>query len=747
MWYTRSCYAGVRNSAVLHRHVPKLGKEIGLAPRPQQWCRHLFYHLHSPPRYWPADGCSDRHSSLFISGVSFTPFPCLYGTRHCGITATASSFTRQGARRAGGVGSLLTCIRCISLSPAGTSSTASSEVPFSSVFSTYCVLCDTPFTNWVAHTELPSHAARVAISVAFVKPERSESMLSQLKEHINVDCSVIEEATEVKVQRRKRRLRSSLQYLVQEGVLHHCIPTLTSTATSATSSPSDPNNKNSNSNSNGEPNSSPDAEPATPLGSSSCLASSSSWDIRNSDAFLNHVLVGQAYVEEALTDRVARLAPRTSGSEIYFIVRYLSEARQWSKLFDMLQLSTVFCVVEKEECHAGASSPGTSSTCPRPTVASGTPSLSSSCTNSSSSSSSSPVTNTSRGVPSRSIRLTQSEKAMLIWSCMGELRVLEERDRSYKVENKAITDQLVHHVLISHCLDNILSELLHHTLEKVVEECTPVWRVFQKQEGYMRLRAYQSRPSDLSPFPMPRKSLETKSPGTPQDHRNTEIKREKEEQKKHEMEERESHDGASEEESSEEDDKARGKENQEHENSPSTLLHSSFVDNMSRREAELLALFFSPWKEYTSVQRGHDEDNTNNMVEGSAPQSAAEDCTTTPSDDQTCSTEEQWKREEDTKGQRQEVSEVEKKNKKNSTSSSSSSFPSFSSFPTEKNSSLPRAAAGNSTSTRWLWQDVSRQLLYERPIVPPETPTGSFAPFYPRLQPASPLFPSGKKSY
>lgn len=543
---------------------------------------------------------------------------------------------------------------------------SSSSLP--SFLHSHCILCDAPFDNWVAHTELPSHAARVAFSEAFVKPERSASMLSQLKENICVDFSLIEEATQVKVQRRKRRLRSSLQYLVQQGVLHHCLPTIPH---SSTTTPSCSSSSSSSSSVEVPCDTTKKAEsevpPARPIPTSGSSSPSQNWEILEKDAFLNAALVGQAYIREALTDRVARLAPRTKGTEVYYIVHYLSGMRQWSKLFDLLELSTVLCPLP----HRCASS-SFSLAAAKMTAVNPTPSAAGRET-----------TEVATPTPSSSVRLTQAEKAMLLWSCIGELRMAEEKDRSHKVENSAVTEQLVHHVLVSHCLDNLLSELLHHALEKVVEECTPVWRCYQKQEELMRIRAYQSRPPALSLVPVKEK------------------KREDSQEARH-----------SSSMASERPALANGAEG-------STPLSPTTPCETSQREAQLLALFLSPWMEYTGRgARGVQKDRLSSSSSAGA---------------------EEKEKEEGNKG------------KEGKELPTTKCLPEKNPWETppmraeKKNGASSRFGGENSSSSsfgsgapRGLWQDVHRQLVYERPIVPVETPAASFAPFYPRLQPSSP---------
>lgn len=238
-------------------------------------------------------------------------------------------------------------------------------------------------------------------------------MLSQLKDHIGMDFALVEESLIEKTERRQKRLRSSLSFLLSEKVLKHALPRI---------------------------------DPET-----------GEWKV--SEGHLTNAIVGAAHAKEALMDRLSRLSPRSSGEAILAMVTYMTSPRQWSKLFDMLQLDKALLSL--------------------------------------------PTTGES-DLPSPSVRLPQEAKALVVQSLLGELRILHDSDRSHQVTNEpAVINRLVHHVLASHALDNILSELLHHTLEKVIEEGTPVWRDYQAFEAAEQRRMYRSAPPALHARPSP----------------------------------------------------------------------------------------------------------------------------------------------------------------------------------------------------------------------------------------------------
>lgn len=492
----------------------------------------------------------------------------------------------------------------------------------------HCILCDTPFTNWVAHCQSSSHVARVAIGEAFVKPERSASMLTQLQEHIGMDFSVVDEATAQKSRRRQRRLRSSLDYLIMEKVLHRCVLQM---------SPSEP----------------ADASPPSPMSSSS--SSSSVWCVR--DGFMTCAAVGEAHAREHLTDRVARLAPRSSGMALRHMVEYLCAPRQWSRLFDQLQLENLLTATAPL-----ASAPTNTTAC--------SSSVDQGLTGTGASGSFPPASSGQEGVTMseeteknhrssalsrhRVGRLTHQEKSLVLRSCIGELHLFTQRDRSHRVDSKAVTEQLVHHVLASHCVDNLLAELLHDVMETVVQESTPVWRAYRAQEERMRMRAYQAASPLLSPTP--NRTTTTTTATTTTTMKGT---------------------------------------------SPSASLRGFFPPlRRGHRHGEKDEMVFSPSASVVdpSAEEGAPlrAGGSDVAVEGSRVDRILPDggrvTMGTPATARTTG--------------------------KRGTSAAS------------------MTASGSSSSIpRGPWQEVYRQLLFERPMIPPTTPGASFAPFHPRLHP------------
>lgn len=331
----------------------------------------------------------------------------------------------------------------------------------------HCTLCDTPFMNWPAHCQSSTHVARVAIGEAFVKPERSASMLTQLQEHIGMDFAVVDEAAAQKGRRRQRRLRSSLDYLRTENVLHRCV---------------------------------------LQTDQSSCSVPSFAWTVR--DGFMTCAAVGDAHAREHLTDRVARLAPRSSGRSLRHMVEYLCAPRQWSRLFDLLQLENVLCATPMPTVTTTAGTQATTTSSSEASLSlpleDGGDRIESSALSCERQSDSEELPPTGEKKRKTVPRLTQQEKSLVFRSCIGELHLFTQRDRSHQVDSKDVTEKLVYHVLASHCVDNLLAELLHHVMETVVHESTPVWRAYQVQEERMRMRSYQSAPPLLSPVPQKR---------------------------------------------------------------------------------------------------------------------------------------------------------------------------------------------------------------------------------------------------
>lgn len=320
------------------------------------------------------------------------------------------------------------------LSSTAVSSSAvnTSPSPFS------CLLCDCEVPSWKEHRELPSHVARAAVCNAFVMPERSEAILQQLHRHIRLDLRAVDDVAAQKQRRRHVRLRSTFVHLAEEGVLSDGIPSW-STASSAGSNAAE-------------------ADGSSPS-SSSCLGS-----YVVSDAFLNLMLVGEGFARQEVVDRVARLIPTLGVTELSSVVTFLLSPRHLARLYDELDFHQLITARAQRAARTSSTVPGTSLAVKERDE--------------------SDESTVDSPLPQPPV-LPVEEKAVFVFSCIGELVLFHRQDRSHSVANKAAVDGLVQNVLATHAVESLLSELIHTELQRVVEEGTPVWEKYRSQSVQM----------------------------------------------------------------------------------------------------------------------------------------------------------------------------------------------------------------------------------------------------------------------
>lgn len=314
----------------------------------------------------------------------------------------------------------------------------------------FCMLCDVAFTSWATHAKEIAHVARTAVCQTFIMPERSESILKHLEKHIAVNFKTTDELTLRKIKRRRRNLQSAVVHLVEEKVLNCSIPD--------------------------------DAEGGAATKDSLVV---------EPELFLTRLAVGEAAARQEVLDRVARLMPQLSASDLGCVVQYLLSTRQLARLFDELQLQRALLVKAEKKaakraaateasekaitgCRSGTeqNASGLSMPGPLPTPV-GTASGAALSAGSESTS--------STGTPdclhgSRRAALHRDAKAAIIYACIGELSMFSRHHRMGGVANKEAADELVRHVLATHVMENVLSELVHSALQRIVDEGMEVWR-------------------------------------------------------------------------------------------------------------------------------------------------------------------------------------------------------------------------------------------------------------------------------
>nr|CCM18645.1 Putative RNA editing complex protein MP46,mitochondrial [Leishmania guyanensis] len=324
-----------------------------------------------------------------------------------------------------------------------------------------CLLCDTPYTSWTAHTREHAHVARSVVCRFFVMPERSESIMQHLERHIALDLKEVDALTARKVERRRERLLAGLVHLVEKGVLRYSIPTL---------------------------------PPSTPTGGKTGRRrgigiGGASLEV-NLDRFLTCVLVGEAFLRREVLDRCARLIPSLKAVELNSVVAYLTSTRQVARIFDELSLLELL-VARAESDKAPESATTVFARVTEPanveplSATAGAPS-SGSDTSTDASPLPRPSSSMPAATPSSPIRwnLSHEDKAYIMCACLGELHRFHEQERPRSVASKAAADAIVLNVLAGHGRENLVSELVHDTLQRMVDEGTVIWR--QHQEDVKR---------------------------------------------------------------------------------------------------------------------------------------------------------------------------------------------------------------------------------------------------------------------
>lgn len=346
-----------------------------------------------------------------------------------------------------GIGARGTCARFCATAPAAPSSAsvvAGSPVPrghsqgvtgAGSATATaaqdgdYCSLCDAHFTSWSAHSSDHAHVARAVVCRFFVMPERSESIMQHLERHIALDLREVDALALRKVQRRRTRLLAGMIHLVEEGVLRDSIPER--------------------------------MDKPSPTGAARGVTAAA-LNV-HADRFMTNVLLGDAVMRREVLDRCARLMPTLMAHELHSVATYLTTPRQLARVFDELALLDLL-----------AARPGAQPESATPTPSNG----------------SGDATAQTAAADAASPRwsLTRENKSLIVCACLGELHRFHDRTRPVSVATKAAADAIVLHVLAGHSRENLIAELVHDALQRIVDEGTPVWRQYQ-EETKRRARA------------------------------------------------------------------------------------------------------------------------------------------------------------------------------------------------------------------------------------------------------------------
>ncbi|TPP53668.1 hypothetical protein CGC21_37595 [Leishmania donovani] len=356
---------------------------------------------------------------------------------------------------------------CCCLGPARCMATMPVSTCAVSCESQLCLLCDTPYTSWTEHSREHAHVARSVVCRFFVMPERSESIMQHLERHIALDLKEVDALTDRKVGRRRERLLAGLVHLVEKGVLRDSIPTL--------------------------PCSTP-ARVGTDKGRGTGI-SGATLEV-NSDLFLNRVLVGEAFLRREVLDRCARLMPSLTAMELNSVVTYLTSTRQVARIFDELSLIELLVArAESEKTPANVSTATAAVAAAERAAESASVEQLSETTaapfpDSDASTESPPAQQPCSSAPAATPpslprwSLSREDKVYIMCACLGELHRFHEQERPRSVISKAAADAIVLNVLAGHGRENLVSELVHETLQRIVDEGTVVWR--QHQEDVKR---------------------------------------------------------------------------------------------------------------------------------------------------------------------------------------------------------------------------------------------------------------------
>nr|AAR10834.1 MP46 [Leishmania major] len=356
---------------------------------------------------------------------------------------------------------------CCRLTPARCMTTVPESTCAASCESQLCLLCDTPYTSWTEHSREHAHVARSVVCRFFVMPERSESIMQHLERHIALDLKEVDALTDRKVGRRRERLLAGLVHLVEKGVLRDSIPTL--------------------------PFSTP-ARGGTDKGRGAGISGVTLGV--DADLFLNRVLVGEAFLRREVLDRCARLMPSLTAMELNSVVTYLTSTRQMARIFDELSLIELLVTrsglesapanVNTATAAATAAGRAAESASVEPLSETAAAPLPDSDASTESPPAHQPCSSTlAASLPSPPRwSLSREDKVYIMCACLGELHRFHEQERPRSVISKAAADAIVLNVLAGHGRENLVSELVHETLQRIVDEGTVVWR--QHQEDVKR---------------------------------------------------------------------------------------------------------------------------------------------------------------------------------------------------------------------------------------------------------------------
>ena len=277
-----------------------------------------------------------------------------------------------------------------------------------------CLLCDEDYEEWSEHARSRRHRARHAVCSALVNPDKHTAIMQQIWEHIRLDFNLVDEINAKKVRRRRGRLSSTLGFLRDSDVVKHAFFQY-------------------------------DEERGR-------------WAA--SKHLPKFVALGESELRFQVTDRVARLFPKSSLTELSVISQMVLHLTHIEDTYDFLEMDKLLMA------------PSTLAASP--------------------------------------LQWSPQQKGAMLLAMIGELHEFLARDRPHSVGTKEMADALVLNVLATHAVENVVSEIVHYVLQKIVDEGTPVWKEYKAQLPSLVMQSSRSKRAllPLSATPEPRPSPE-----------------------------------------------------------------------------------------------------------------------------------------------------------------------------------------------------------------------------------------------
>ena len=186
-----------------------------------------------------------------------------------------------------------------------------------------------------------------------------------------------------------------------------------------------------------------------------------------SHSFTKLAFIGENNARFVVADRVARLFPTASAGEVTAILDMVLRRHTLDVMYGLLEFDAHLPPGAVSDADAAAAPAAAGDAKEKPSTV----------------------------APART---SDEQRASMLLAVLGELHAHSSRDKPTAVAAKSAADALVLTVLSQHAVDNIYSELVHHVLQKMVEEGTPVWRDYKASLLQQSLRSSRPEPMPLA---------------------------------------------------------------------------------------------------------------------------------------------------------------------------------------------------------------------------------------------------------